>query len=152
MTEKSLIAVGSDHAGYDLKMKVMSFLEEMGYDVIDKGTYSSGGSVDYPDFAKEVAQEVSNGKCRFGILFCGTGMGMAMAANKIKRIRAVTCTDTVSADLARRHNDANILCLGGRITTPLIAMAIVESFLKAEFEGGRHARRVGKITDMEKAD
>lgn len=149
MNKEILIIVGSDHAGYELKRNVLKFLESMGYDVTDVGVNSSEESVDYPDYAKVVAERVSEGKYRFGMLFCGTGLGMAIAANKIKRIRAVTCTDTVSADLSRRHNDANILCMGGRITTPTVAIAIVEAFLKGEFEGSRHAKRTEKISAIE---
>ncbi|MCL5037332.1 MAG: ribose 5-phosphate isomerase B [Chloroflexi bacterium] len=149
MNKNILIVLGSDHAGYELKLAVLKFLEEMGYDVTDVGAHSSEESVDYPVFAKSVAEKVASGKFKFGMLFCGTGIGMSIAANKVKRIRAAACSDPVTASFARRHNDANILCMGGRITTPTIGIAIAEAFLKAEFEAGRHARRVEEIFKIE---
>jgi len=137
------IAIGADHAGFPLKQTLIDSVLK-GYEVIDLGTHSED-PVDYPDIAKKVATVVSAGKVRWGILICGTGIGMAMAAGKVRGIRAARCTEPVSAELSRRHNDANVLCLGARIMGVEMAKKTVEVWLNTPFAGGRHARRVGKI-------
>jgi ribose 5-phosphate isomerase B len=142
------IAVGSDHAGYRLKCEVLEFVKNLGYQTLDVGT-DSEMSVDYPDFAAQVATAVSQGESDLGILVCGTGLGMAIAANKVRGIRAVTCGDTFSARASREHNNANVLCLGARVTGGGLALDIVRVWLKARFQGGRHERRVSKIVDLE---
>jgi len=137
------IAIGADHAGYPLKQALLETVLK-GYDVIDLGTDSTA-PVDYPDIARRVATVVAAGKADKGILICGTGIGMSIAAGKVRGIRAARCTEPFSAELSRRHNDANILCLGARITGVELASRTVEVWLNTPFEGGRHARRVGKI-------
>ena len=137
------IFVGSDHAGFALKVDLVPALESMGYEVEDIGTRDTE-SVDYPDFAHEVARKVASG-AGLGILICGTGVGMAMAANRHPGVRAAVVSDTFSARMTRKHNDANVLCLGARVVGPGLAEDIVRAFLDAEYEGGRHARRVDKI-------
>ena len=146
-----LIAVGTDHRGFPIRTKIIELLERLGHEVDDEGTFTNE-SVDYPDIAALVAEKISRGEVDRGILVCGTGLGMCIAANKVRGIRAAHCYNAFTARRARQHNDANILCMGGRITTPTVAIAIVEAFLKAEFERGRHARRVEKITAIEKSD
>ena len=141
--EAVTIAIGADHAGYPLKQALLETVLK-GYDVIDLGTDSTA-SVDYPDIARRVATVVAAGKADKGILICGTGIGMSIAAGKVRGIRAARCTEPFSAELSRRHNDANILCLGARITGVELASRTVEVWLNTPFEGGRHARRVGKI-------
>ncbi len=143
------IAAGSDHAGYHLKQEVIAWLGELGHQALDMGAVSSE-SVDYPDFAERVCEAVAGGQADLGILVCGTGLGMAITANKVPGIRAVTCTDTFSARCSREHNDANVLCLGERVTGPGLARDVVESWLSASFQGGRHQRRVDKIADIER--
>jgi len=137
------IAIGADHAGYPLKQALLKTVLK-GYDVIDLGTDSTA-PVDYPDIARRVATVVAAGKADKGILICGTGIGMSIAAGKVRGIRAARCTEPFSAELSRRHNDANILCLWARITGVELASRTVEVWLNTPFEGGRHARRVGKI-------
>ncbi len=140
MSER-VIAVGCDQAAYDLKQDVMKHLEERGIKYIDYGTYSTD-SVHYPDYAHKVCAAIQSGECSLGILICGTGIGMSMAANKHKGIRAACCSDTFSARLTKQHNDANIICFGARVIGKGLACDIVDEFLDAEFEGGRHATRV----------
>lgn len=148
--EKRIIYIGADSAGYPLKEEIKAHLADAGYEVVDCGTDSTA-SCHYPEFAIKVCESVqADLEGRFGILVCGTGIGMSMAANKHKGIRAALCSDTYSARLTRNHNDANVLCLGGRVIGSCLAMDIVDSFLGAEFEGGRHAVRVGMISDIEK--
>lgn len=137
------IAIGCDHTGPDMKRALIESVLS-GHEVIDVGTNSTQ-AVDYPDIAHEVAHLVAEGKAERGILICGTGIGMAMAAGKLPGIRAARCGDPYSAELSRRHNDANILCMGARIIGHDMARKIAETWLVAPFEGGRHARRVGKI-------
>jgi ribose 5-phosphate isomerase B len=144
------IALGSDHAGIHLKQEIRQLLDERGLAYSDFGT-NSPDPVDYPDFAKIVASEVASGHFDCGILFCGSGIGMAIAANKIPGIRAAPVTDEVSARLSREHNNANILALGERITPPDEARRIVNAFLDTPFAGGRHQRRVDKISALEHA-
>lgn len=142
------IAIGSDHGGFQLKETVKAYLNEKGYDIEDLGCFS-GESVDYPDFALKVAEKVASGEFEKGILMCGTGIGISISANKVKGIRAALCHDHLTASLAARHNNANILCMGGRTTGPETAKDIVDAWLNTPFEGGRHSRRLAKITDME---
>jgi ribose 5-phosphate isomerase B len=143
------IALGADHGGYSLKEKIKNWLESSGYTVVDFGC-SSAESVDYPEYALMVANEVATGTEDIGILVCGTGIGMSMTANKVPGIRAALCNDVYCAEHARRHNDANIMAIGGRIVAPETAIEIVKTFLTSDFEGGRHARRVEKIMQVEK--
>lgn len=138
------IAIGNDHAGVEFKNKIMQELRSKGYEVVNVGT-DTLDSVDYPDIAKEVSEKVINGEVNFGILICGTGIGISIAANKIKGIRAALCHNEYTAKQARLHNDANILALGARVIGDELGKAIVKTFLNTEFEGGRHARRVSKI-------
>ena len=142
------IAIGSDHAGFSLKEKLKQWLIELGYEVRDFGTMSEE-AVDYPDIAFKVAREVSKGGFDRGILICGTGIGMCIAANKVIGIRAALCWDKRSAELSRKHNNSNILCLGGRVLREREAMKIVDAWLTTKFEGGRHLRRVRKIMEFE---
>ncbi len=143
------IAVGSDHAGYELKEKVENHLIEQGKDIEDYGT-NGNNSVDYPDFAVAVAESVSKGKIEKGILICGTGIGMSIAANKFPHVRAALCYDVYSAEMSRKHNNANILVLAGRALDSEVALKMVDAWLKTEFEGGRHKNRLDKISEIEK--
>jgi RpiB/LacA/LacB family sugar-phosphate isomerase len=142
------IIIGSDHAGFSLKEDIKVFLSDMEYTVTDVGTQSSE-SVDYPDFGIKVAERVSAGEFNRGILVCGSGVGMAIVANKFPLIRAVLCLDVETARLSRLHNDSNILVLAGRRTDTDTAKLIVQIWLNTEFEGGRHERRINKIKDIE---
>lgn len=142
------LAIGSDHAGYELKEEIRKYLEEKGYDYVDLGS-QTGESCDYPAIGEAVGRAISNGECDRGILVCGTGLGISMAASKIKGIRAAVCSDYFSAKYTRLHNDANILGLGGRVLGVGLALELVEVFLTTEFEGGRHARRVNMLDDIE---
>jgi ribose 5-phosphate isomerase B len=142
------IAVGADHAGFPLKEPVVDWLVERGYDVQDVGTFDET-SVDYPDYALKVAQSVASGEADFGLLFCGTGLGMAIAANKVQGVRAVTCHEVTSARLARQHNDANVLTMGGRLVAAPLALEVIEAFVSTPFEGGRHLQRIEKIREAE---
>lgn len=138
------IAIGADHAGFHYKEAVKQYLETHGHTVQDFGTYS-GDSVDYPDFAHPVAEAVENGECERGVLICGSGNGVAITANKHKNIRAGLCWNVEVARLVRQHNDANVLCLPARFVPQEDANEMVDVFLATPFEGGRHARRVGKM-------
>lgn len=142
------IALGSDHAGFRLKQVVLEVLQELGYQYHDFGCYDAA-PVDYPDIALPVAEAVVRDAFQRGILVCGTGAGMAIAANKLKGIRAVVASDVFTAHQAREHLDAQILCLGERVIGPGVARDVVRSFLAAEFQGGRHERRVGKLAAIE---
>ncbi len=142
------VAVASDHRGYHLKEKVIALLKAKGHEVIDEGP-STDESVDYPDFAALVARKVSAGEAGRGILICGTGLGMAIAANKFSGVRAAACADEVTAELSRRHNDLNVLCLSGDLLSSRITERLVEIWMDTEFEGGRHERRVEKIHQLE---
>jgi len=142
------IAIGSDHAGFNLKQVVMDLLAELEHSCEDFGCRDTT-SVDYPDVGRSVAEAVSQGKCERGILICGTGIGMSMVANKVHGVRAALCHDTFSARRSREHNDANVLCLGESVVGQGLARDIVKIFLSSEFAGGRHARRVEKITALE---
>lgn len=145
-----MIAIGSDHGGFLLKESVKKYLDGKNIEYKDFGTYNEE-SCDYPDYAKKVCDAVISEGYEKGLLFCGTGVGISMAANKCAGIRAVVCSDYYSAKYARLHNNANVLCLGGRVVGPGLAEELVEIFLFTEFEGGRHARRVQKIMDIENA-
>jgi ribose 5-phosphate isomerase B len=141
------IAIGSDHAGYEYKEQIKEYLNSQ-YEVIDCGTHMPK-SCDYPDFAKEVSTSVSNGESDFGILICGTGIGMSISSNKINGCRAALCAEPVSAKLSRKHNNANVLCFGARIIGIEMAKEITSIFLNTDFEGGRHEKRVKKFMEFE---
>jgi ribose 5-phosphate isomerase B len=143
------VAIASDHRGYHLKEKVISLLKSQGHTVIDDGP-SSEASVDYPDFAALVAKKVSSGEVDRGILICGTGIGMAISANKFPGVRAAAVVDEVTAELSRRHNDLNVLCLSGDLLSSRVTERLVDIWMATEFEGGRHARRVEKIGELER--
>lgn len=144
-----MIAIGNDHAAVSLKKAVCEYLDSKGISYKDFGC-GEGEKCDYPDKAKEVCEAVTSGECEKAILICGTGVGMSMAANKIKGIRAACCSDYFSVKFTRLHNDANVLCFGERVVGAGLATELVEVFLTTEFEGGRHATRVDKITALEK--
>lgn len=143
-----MIALGADHGGYKIKEAVKAYLQQQGIPYKDFGT-DSEESVDYAVFAARVAHSVVSGECEKGILCCGTGIGISMAANKIKGIRAALCSDYFSAKYTRLHNDANVLCMGGRTIGPGLALELVDVFLNTPFEGGRHARRVEQLMKLE---
>ncbi len=145
------IGIGCDHSALDMKEEIIGHLKEKGYEITDFGTYTKD-STDYPIYAEKVARAVASGEQELGILICGTGMGMCLAANKVKGIRACVCSEPYTAKLSRLHNNANILCFGARVIGPELAKMITDTFLEAEFEGGRHARRVQMIMDLEGKD
>jgi len=149
--EEKKILVGADHAGFGLKEEIKDFLSSEGWLVSDLGPFAGEESCDYTLTAFQGGERVAAGEFPFAVLICGTGMGMAIAANKVNGIRAVTCQDQITAFYTRAHNDANVLCLGGRITTPLVAQEVVRVFLRTPFSGGRHQRRIGQILDFEQA-
>lgn len=138
------IAIGSDHGGFELKEQVVAFLKEKGYEFQDFGCYDEQ-SVDYPVIAKRVATEVSQGSFDKAIIICGSGLGVCIAANKVKGIRATNCNDLYCAEMSRKHNDANVLTMGGRVVSKELALEIVELWLNTEFEGGRHQKRVDML-------
>lgn len=142
------IVMASDHAGFDLKNTLVEQLKNDGYEVEDEGTYSKD-SCDYPVFAEKACRYMLDGKAELCILVCGTGIGMSMAANKVKGIRAACCSDTYSAKYTRLHNDANVLCMGARVVGEGLAYEIAKVFLETEFEGGKHLRRINMISDLE---
>jgi len=141
------IAMGADHAGYELKDALADHIRGRGFEVLDLGT-NSPDSVDYPDFGVAVGRAVAGGEADLGVCVCGSGIGICMAADKIHGVRAGTVHDETSARLARQHNDANVICLGARLTGPAVATAAVDAWLDAEFEGGRHSRRTGKLDEL----
>ena len=143
-----MIAIGCDHGGFVLKESIISQLKEKGIEILDVGSFD-GGPVDYPDIAKKVCAAIQEGKAEKGILVCGTGIGMSIAANKHKGIRAAVCSEHFSARYTRLHNDTNVLCLGARVIGPGLASELVDIFLKTPFEGGRHQTRVDKIMEIE---
>ena len=145
------ITVGCDHAGFGLKKTVIAHLEERGFEVLDVGTHSTD-SCDYPQIAHALCKNIQDGTTELGILICGTGIGMSMAANKHRGIRAAACSDTFSARLTRVHNDANVLCFGERVVGMGLALDLVDAFIEAEFEGGKHQRRVDMITEIEASE
>ena len=142
-----MIAIGCDHGGYALKLEVIRYLVERGLDYTDFGC--GGEKADYPDIAEKVCEKITGGECDKGILLCGTGIGMSMCANKVKGIRAAVCSDTYSAKFTRLHNDANVLCMGGRVVGAGLALEIVREFLDNEFEGDRHIARLDKMRKLE---
>ena len=146
-----MIGIGSDHGGYELKEYIKQHLDEIGVAYKDFGT-NTPDSCDYPIYAEAVARAVVSGEVEKGILICGTGIGIGIAANKVQGIRAALCGDCYSAEYTRRHNDANILTMGARVTGGGLACKIVDTFLTTEFEGGRHARRVALIADIEERE
>lgn len=143
-----VISIGCDHAGVGLKALIAEELKGLGHEVVDRGTHTTD-SIDYPDYAAAVAADVAGDSATLGVLICGTGQGMAMAANKVKGIRAAVCADTFSAAATRGHNNANILCIGERVVGAGLALELVRTFVSTEFEGGRHQRRVNKIIALE---
>ncbi len=143
------VAIGADHAGFELKEALKRVLAQLGLSAEDYGC-ASKDSVDYPDYAKSVGEAVAGKKAQAGILICGTGIGMCIAANKVAGVRAALVSDLFTAQMSREHNDANVLVLGAKMTDPIRAEAIVRIWFASRFEGGRHARRIGKIEKMEK--
>jgi ribose 5-phosphate isomerase B len=142
------ITVGSDHRGLTVKQRIVPLLRQMGHDVTDAGP-ANPGSVDYPDFAFEVAKSVGDGRADRGVLICGTGIGMCIAANKVKGVRAAPCHDSITAELSRRHNDSNVLCLSADLLGEELIERMIRIWLDTPFEAGRHARRVDKIMQFE---
>lgn len=145
------IAVGADHAGFELKNEIKRYLNEQGIEVQDFGTNTSD-SVDYPDFARQVAESVTGRQVDLGVLVCGTGIGMDMSANKVPGIRAARCDTIFEAQMSREHNDANVLALGARVLEPPAALEIVNTWIHTNFLGGRHQRRVSKIHELEQQE
>jgi ribose 5-phosphate isomerase B len=142
------IAIGSDHRGFEVKQRIITVLQQLGHEVLDVGPHRRE-SVDYPDFAFQVATAVGEGRVDRGILICGTGIGMCIAANKVHGVRAAPCHDSITAEMSRRHNDANVLCVSADLLGDEVIDRMVRIWLETEFEGGRHARRVEKITRFE---
>ena len=143
------VAVASDHRGFQLKTRILDKLTNLGHEAINFGPETED-SVDYPDFAVKVSQAIANHEIDRGVLICGTGMGMCIAANKFQGIRATACHDEVTAEMSRRHNDANVLCLSAELLGEQLVDRMIEIWILTEFEGGRHARRIQKIADLEK--
>jgi ribose 5-phosphate isomerase B len=150
MNNKTIV-IGCDHAACDLKAKVIEYVKQKGFDVIDVGTYTSD-SCNYPDYAHAACVKIQGGQASLGILICGTGIGMSMAANKHRGIRAAVCSDTFSARMTRLHNDANVLCFGARVVGEGLALDLVDAFLDAEFMGDKHQKRVEMLTAIELAE
>lgn len=142
------VAVASDHRGFEFKQRILSLVNDLGHDALDYGP-ASQDSVDYPDFAARVAQSVSDGEVDRGILICGTGIGMCITANKFDRVRAAACHDDLTAQMSRMHNDANVLCLSADLLGEALVNRMVETWVSTDFEGGRHARRIQKISMLE---
>ncbi|MDU5070562.1 ribose 5-phosphate isomerase B [Finegoldia magna] len=143
------IAIAADHGGFELKYSMVEYIKSLGNEVVDLGT-NSADYVDYPDYAKKVCEEIQQGNSDLGILICGTGIGMSLAANKFEGIRAACVSDVYSAKMSRNHNNANVLCIGARVIGDEVAKLIIKTFLENEFEAGRHQRRVDKIMAFEK--
>ena len=146
-----MIAIGCDHGGLDIKNAIIKFFEENGVEYINFGT-NTPDSVDYPEYAYKVATAVSTGECEKGIICCGTGIGVAMVANKVKGIRAATVTNEFCAEMTRRHNDANVVTMGGRVIDEATAVRLAEIFIKTPFDGDRHTKRVNMITAIENGE
>jgi ribose 5-phosphate isomerase B len=145
------IAIGADHAGFPLNERVIAELSKAGHEIIDFGTRVGNVEDDYPDYALEVGRAIQNGEAEIGILICGSGVGAAVAANKLNGIRAASCGDTYSARQSREHDDCNVLCIGARVTGSELALEVVRAFVPARFTGAeRHKRRLGKIAEIEK--
>lgn len=149
MSNIKKVGLGSDHGGFGLKSEISAFLESQGIEVVDYGTKDES-SVNYPDYAAKVAKAIINGEIEYGIIFCGTGIGISIAANKFPGIRAALCHDGYTAKMSRMHNNANILAIGGRTTGIEIAKEIVQLWLNTDFEGGRHANRIGVMDEQAK--
>ena len=145
------IAIASDHAGFEAKQKIIDYLKSEGYETKDFGTYSTD-SCDYPDFAYLAASAVASGEAERGVLICGTGIGISIAANKVKGVRCATCTDEFCAEFSRRHNDAQMISMGARVISVEKMISLVKIFLSTDFEGGRHNRRVNKISAIESGE
>ena len=145
------LVIGCDHAAPELKAIVRDHLIERGFDVVDVGTHTTD-SCNYPDYAHALCSKIQSGECELGILICGTGIGMSMAANKHKGIRAACCSDTFSARLTRLHNDANVLCFGARVVGQGLAIDLADAFVDAEFEGGKHQKRIDMFVDIENGE
>lgn len=145
------IAIGNDHTAIEMKNEIKEYVESMGHEVIDLGTNATA-SCDYPTYGEMVGKAVINGEADLGIAICGTGVGISLAANKVAGIRACVCSEPYTAKLSRMHNNSNVLCFGARVIGPELAKMIVEAWLNAEFEGGRHQRRVDMIMDIEKRE
>lgn len=148
MSNEKTIAIGCDHAGVDFKSELVEFLKSEGYTVTDCGCYTKE-SVDYPDIAKAVCDKINADEAKLGVLICGTGIGISIAANKVNGIRAALCHDYFSAKYTRLHNNSNVICFGARVIGTGLATELLDIFLKTEFEGGRHTSRVDKITSLE---
>lgn len=144
-----MIAMGCDHAGVELKEKIMKMLNQMGFETKDYGTYNNE-SVDYPEYAQRVGEAIISGECERGVLICGTGIGISIAANKVSGIRAAACSEPYSASMSRKHNNSNVLAIGARVVGEDLAMMIVREWINTDFEGGRHQRRVDLIHKIEK--
>ena len=142
------ISIGSDHGGYALKQELIAYLQEKGHEVEDFGCHDTS-SCDYPDFGEAAARAVASGACERGIVICTTGIGISISANKVKGIRCALCSEPYSAEMTRRHNDANVLAMGAGMIAPMMAKRIVDVFLSTEFEGGRHQRRIDKMMAIE---
>ena len=149
MDKKSKLCIANDHAGYELKVKLIDYIKDKGFEIDDLGCFSPE-SVDYTEFAYKAAKSVSDGEYDYGIIICGTGLGVSIAANKVKGIRAAVCTDSFMAKMCREHNDANIMCMGARVIGLGVAKTCVDAFLETEFDGGRHKQRVDNIMKIEK--
>lgn len=143
------IAIASDHRGFEFKKRVISMLTQAGHKVIDFGTSNDNESVDYPDYGIKAARSVGSGECDRGILICGTGIGMSLVANKVRGVRAAVCHNLYTVEMSRRHNDSNVLCIGADVVNEELLEQKVKLWLETPFEGGRHARRVDKITNVE---
>ena len=145
------IAIGNDHTAVEMKNHISAYLSEKGYDIVNFGTDSTERT-DYPIYGKKVAEAVASGECELGILICGTGIGISLAANKVKGIRAAVCSEPYSARLTKQHNNANIIAFGARVVGESVAEMIVDEFLSAEYEGGRHQKRIDMISAIEQGD
>ena len=142
------VVIGCDHGGFELKEVLSAHLKDKGFDVVDVGTYDTN-SVDYPDLAQKACEEVISGRCEWGVLICGTGIGISIAANKVNGIRCALVSNEYSAEMTKRHNNANMVAFGGRVTGPDLAKHILDAYVGAEFEGGRHEKRIEKISALE---
>lgn len=143
------IALASDHRGFEFKDHILTFLKNMDHEVVDFGASNGNDSVDYPDYGVLAAKSVGNGECERAVLVCGTGLGMSLVANKVKGVRATVCHDLFTVEMSRKHNDSNILCLGADVVDQKLLDKKIKLWIETPFEGGRHARRVGKIMDIE---
>ncbi|MEE9606060.1 MAG: ribose 5-phosphate isomerase B [Candidatus Scalindua sp.] len=143
------VALASDHRGFEFKNMITTFLSNMGHEIVDYGTSNATDSVDYPDYGLQAAKAVASGECERAILICGTGIGMSLVANKVKGVRATVCHDLFTVEMSRRHNDSNVLCLGADVVDQKLLEKKIKLWIETPFEGGRHARRVGKIMDVE---